>query len=95
MSPRPPTDSLECLGPELEAQADFQIKKKNFFFFVSFGGLGVSICEKGEVSGLQGFLFANFFFHILILQGLLSTGDPNQVRKDGDFCAGWGGRLHM
>lgn len=62
MSPRPPTDSLECLGPELEAQADFQIKKKNFFFFVSFGGLGVSICEKGEVSGFQGFLFANFFF---------------------------------
>lgn len=46
----------------------------------------------------QGFRVSSlptFFFHILILQGLLSTGDPNQVRKDEDFCAGWGGRLHM
>lgn len=44
----------------------------------------MSICEKGGVSGFQGFLFANlFFFSYTNFARLLSTVDLNQVGKDG------------
>ena len=58
-SPRPPTDTLECLGPELEAQADFQIKKRNFFSLSALVDWGCPFVRREE---FQGFLFANFIF---------------------------------
>lgn len=49
MGPRPPADTLECTCPEPESH--MQIFRYNFFFFVSLGGLEMSIMAK---KGFQG-----------------------------------------
>lgn len=75
----------ECLGPEPETQADFQIKKK-MFSLSALVDWGCPFVRREGFSGFQGFLFANlvfFFFPFTNFARLLSIIDLNQVGKDG------------